>query len=265
MKNKRYVIIILGFMIGFLFVKQGGTQSINTQVAIESSQLSVGMDATQDMVVTVQDVDALYGFDISLVFDPQVVQVEDSDPDKDGVQIGMGMFLDQGFELVNQVDNEKGLIRLAMTQLNPSTPKSGDGVLLVARLRGTQLGQGFIRLADVQLAQPTGVMIEARWSAADKPVITLASVVAATAVPTQLTMHPDVQNAIDADLDEVEISSIGQETDTVTDVVEAVSETQPEAMTKREGMMPASLLIIGVLFILSVVVIWQQRKLRILA
>ena len=54
------------------------------------------------------------------------------------MQAAPGTFLDSGFVVLNAADNVTGTVRFAMTQLNPSLPKSGTGTLIVIGLRGKQ-------------------------------------------------------------------------------------------------------------------------------
>ena len=67
----------------------------------------------------------LIRLDLALTFDPNVVEVVDADPNQAGVQAALGTFLDSGFVVLNAADNVTGTLRFAMTQLNPSQPKSG--------------------------------------------------------------------------------------------------------------------------------------------
>ncbi|MFQ5616585.1 MAG: cohesin domain-containing protein, partial [Anaerolineales bacterium] len=136
-------------------------QSASPSVVIRPETILVGEGQTTGVTVMVQDVQDLYGIDLSLTFDPQMVAVVDADPNAEGVQVGFGTFLSPGFELINKVDQTAGTIRFAMTQVNPSEPKFGNGVLLVVTLRGLQAGtSATLALADAQLGQRGGVMLD---------------------------------------------------------------------------------------------------------
>jgi hypothetical protein len=124
----------------------------------EQAQMAVGQ--TVDVSIEVQNVTDLYAIDVLLAYDPQAVEVIDLDPTLEGVQVGLGTFLEPGFVILNLVDNNLGRLRLAMTQLNPATPKSGDGALIVLRLRGkTTRAPTPIEVLTVKLASPAGVEI----------------------------------------------------------------------------------------------------------
>lgn len=129
-------------------------------VRVTPAQSQVVAGETVDVAVEVVEVQDLYAFDVALTFDPSVVEVVDADPNLPGVQVGLGLFLDAGFAIVNQADNVAGTAHLAMTQLNPSVPKSGTGALIVLRLLGKQAGTtSAIPIVLVQLARSDGTLI----------------------------------------------------------------------------------------------------------
>jgi hypothetical protein len=112
------------------------------------------------VAVEVQGVQDLYGVDLALTFDPQVVEVVDADPLRPGVQAVQGPFLEPGFTAVETADNAAGSLRFVMTQLNPSSPKSGSGTLLWVSLRGRAASPGSPLELAAQLATRDGVEIE---------------------------------------------------------------------------------------------------------
>ncbi|MGI6741018.1 MAG: cohesin domain-containing protein [Brevefilum sp.] len=93
-------------------------------------------DGRAEVPVEIRGVNELYAADIEIRFDPNVIQIEDANPDVDGIQPALGTFLDAGLVLYNRVDNQEGLVQFVMTQANPSEPKSGDGILLVLYVVG---------------------------------------------------------------------------------------------------------------------------------
>jgi len=133
-----------------------------TPAAVRVTPASVQVTAGQtvDVAVEVIAVQDLYGCDVALSFDPAVVEVVDVDPTLDGIQVGHGLFLDPGFVLYNLADNQAGALRMAITQMNPSLPKSGTGTLIVVTFRGKQVGASTpLTLTRSQLARRDGVEI----------------------------------------------------------------------------------------------------------
>lgn len=129
---------------------------------LNPASLQVGLGESAQVAVEVVNVQELYGFELQLGFDPQVVEVIDADPGRAGVQVSQGDFLDPGFIAVNRTDNESGVVEFAMTQLNPSEPASGSGWLVIVLVRGMKAGASApLTLVHALLARRDGVGIPA--------------------------------------------------------------------------------------------------------
>ena len=85
--------------------------------------------------VWVNDVIDLYGVDVKVTFDPNVLEVVDANPAKPGIQVQDGSFLSPDFVVSREADNAAGTLEYAMTQAAPSLPVSGSGVLFTIRFR----------------------------------------------------------------------------------------------------------------------------------
>lgn len=127
---------------------------------IESFEVAPG--STIQVPVYVRGVQELYGVDLTLEFDPDVVQVIDQGPAMEGTQAGLGKFLDPGLLLFNNVDNEAGTLRFTMSQYNPSEPKSGEGILLLISFEGLTEGETTLEITSVSLSTREGVEIPSR-------------------------------------------------------------------------------------------------------
>ncbi len=99
--------------------------------------------------VELKNVVDLYGAEIQLRFDPTRLAVRDADPNLDGVQILPGPLLprDKRLGAINNVETEVGVIKFAITLLNPAPPVSGDGAL--AGILFEVLGNGPISVTVV--------------------------------------------------------------------------------------------------------------------
>lgn len=162
---------------------------VEVRVAPGSSLVVVGESV--DVAVEVVDVDSLYGVDVKLEFDPAVVQVVDMDPILPGVQVSLGLFLDPGFVIVNDANNETGVLRFAMTQLSPSEAKSGTGVLIVVKLDGMTVSTPSpLSMAHAQLAGPGGVSIPAEPVSGEIEVVESSTEPTGTPIPTQAPGTP---------------------------------------------------------------------------
>ena len=100
------------------------------RVSPSTLEVKVGKQTTVD--VEAAQVSDLYGVEIHISFDPSVLEVVDADSTQEGVQIEPGTFPSPDFVVRNAANNQGGTIDYAATQLPPSKPSDGDGV--VARI-----------------------------------------------------------------------------------------------------------------------------------
>lgn len=143
--------------------------SIPLQTVLAQASVEVGVfqpittspDSRIEVPIEVRGVQDLYAVDLELQFDPAVLTAEDADPNMIGVQAALGTFLDAGLLLFNTIDPETGVVRFVMTQMNPSEPKSGEGILLVLYLSGNTAGEGDLIVNSVTLSDRFGVEIPA--------------------------------------------------------------------------------------------------------
>ena len=127
-------------------------------VTTTTTAISVPVD------IRIENVNGLYGADVRLTFDPALLAVQDADPGKAGIQIGLGPMLTSGtyFVVINTANNVSGTARLALTQLNPTLPVTGSGVL--ARITFKPVGPAGvspIHFTQVELANRNGTAIPA--------------------------------------------------------------------------------------------------------
>ena len=138
-----------------------------------------------EVPIEIRGVQDLYAIDIELSFDPVMLGAEDADPSMSGIQPALGTFLDAGLLLYDSIDLEKGIIRFAMSQVNPSEGKSGDGILLVVYFVGKTAGESFLTVNSVTLSDRLGNEIPASGVAAKITVSEGAAAVTSTSIPVQ--------------------------------------------------------------------------------
>jgi len=127
-------------------------------VTTTTNAISVPVD------IMIENVNGLYGADVRLTFDPALLAVQDANPGQAGIQIGLGPLLTSGtyFVVINAADNVSGTIRLALTQLNPTEPVTGSGVLAHITFKPVgPTGVSSIHFTQVELASRTGNPIPA--------------------------------------------------------------------------------------------------------
>lgn len=160
-------------------------QNSDTTLRLTPPTIEVAPGQTVDVAVNVENVTALYGFDITVAYDPTIIEVVDLDPNLDGIQLALGLFLDPGFVIFNQADNSLGQLRLVMTQLDPSEPKTGDGALMVIRFQALQAGKSPILLLAGQLAQRNGDTFFPQLVGGQLSVTALGQPIVFTPIPSQ--------------------------------------------------------------------------------
>lgn len=182
LKKWRFYIIICFI---FLISSPVHAQTSTDIGFFEPAQVSPGTNI--QVPVSVNNAVELYAVDISIKFDPARVQVIDADPSTAGVQISLGNFLDPGLLLFNIVDNQQGSIHFAMSQYNPSEPKSGDGVLLVINFSGLSEGETALTVTDLMCASNEGTEIPSQARNSTLTVIPGAPTQQATYAVVELT------------------------------------------------------------------------------
>ena len=161
-------------------------QGTVAELSVVPGTSTVGLNGVADTGLWVSNARNLYGVEIHLAFDPTIVQVEDADPERAGVQIRVGAAFQgrQHFVATNRVDNEAGTLDFVASLLGPEPAITGIAELAVVRWRGVRPGSSDIRYTSVVLAdpesQPIAAVTEDGWI----------TVLQTTATPTPLTPRP---------------------------------------------------------------------------
>jgi hypothetical protein len=157
----------------------------------------ISPDSRVEIPIEIKNVNGLYALDIAFEFDPKILQAVDADPATPGIQMALGNFLDPGMVLYNTVDNEKGKAHFVMTQVNPSEPKTGNGILLVIYFKAGKQGQSALTLTNAQLSTRDGVEIPTLITNSLVKIEANAPELVATSIPVQdaqlLTQIPPEQ------------------------------------------------------------------------
>jgi hypothetical protein len=137
-----------------------------------STAILIGEREQVDLVI--KNANQLYGFEVRIRFDPDVVQVVDQDQESPGAQIAPGDFynVNQGFLVVNKADNDVGEIIFAFTLLAPAVPLNGDGILLSIEIQGIKEGTNPLELVSMILANKDGESLPLSTSDGEISVIT---------------------------------------------------------------------------------------------
>ena len=184
------LIVIAGMLLPGMTGLAQSDQPVIIKVSPETIQVAPG--ETTQFAIEIKDARELYAFDVQLTFDPDVIEIVDADPNQDGVQMSQGTFFDPGFVIRNIADNEAGKLHYAMTQLNPSEAKSGDGVLVVVEIRGkTANATSPLTITKGEVAQRTGQKLPTTLFSGEAEGITSGSASpTVTPIPTQVPGTP---------------------------------------------------------------------------
>lgn len=147
-KFKSLVLVVLVLALLPAVVSAGGAR---TMVSVDSYTVQAGQEFT--VPVRIVGVSNLYGADVRLTYNPAVLQ---------GVRVDHGGFLQPGF-VVRQgfygpPQCNPMCARYALTQLNPTPPASGSGVLMHVTFRAVAPGASSLALR-AELATRNGVLI----------------------------------------------------------------------------------------------------------
>ncbi|HLF25998.1 MAG TPA: cohesin domain-containing protein [Anaerolineae bacterium] len=106
------------------------------------------------MSIVLENAQDVYGIDVRARFDPAVIEIVDADPDSAGIQMIPGSFPQPDFLVRNTADNQAGTLQYVTTQVNPTLPVKGSGLVFSIQVRGKALGQSavvsieFVEIAD---------------------------------------------------------------------------------------------------------------------
>jgi hypothetical protein len=111
--------------------------------------------------IWVDNVKDLYAVDLEIKFDATKLRVADADPRTEGIQIRPGQVPAPDFVAINNVDNQKGLIRYVTTQLGETPPFSGSGLVATIAWQRAADKAAVVFLAAVILVNQDARPIEA--------------------------------------------------------------------------------------------------------
>jgi hypothetical protein len=132
-----------------------------TAARLTPAEVEIGAGETTTVTLHVDGVTDLYGYQVTIDFDPDVLEVVDADEHEPGIQVALGNFLSPDYVHENAADNTRGRIVCVITQLAPTTPVTGSGDLLIVTMSGRARGTSDLNLIDLKLANAEGIEIPA--------------------------------------------------------------------------------------------------------
>lgn len=130
-------------------------------VRITPASLQIGLGANGQTAVEAVEVTNLFGVELELTYDPNIVNVVDADAAKTGVQVELGDFFDGVDFLVVKNEAKDGKITLAATRQAPAPGFTGATSLVNVTWQGKNSGQTALTLTKLKLSTPNGQAITA--------------------------------------------------------------------------------------------------------
>jgi LysM repeat protein len=125
--------------------------------------LDFGIGETREVQMIIENVDGLNEIEVHVSFEPRYVNVDDSDPDADGVQVRPGDIPVPAQVIRNEVDNDAGLFIYHVAQ-EPGSGARGTGVVASFTLRAMAEGGSPLRFNVIELKNTEGqVMPVPEW------------------------------------------------------------------------------------------------------
>jgi hypothetical protein len=147
--------VIIAILV-FVSVSPLSAQSGGAVVRPDAPSFEIGQGQVETINIVIDNAKDAYGIEVRAKFDPAVIEVVDADPAQEGLQMIPGAFIKPDFLVRNTADNQKGTLQYVITQVNPSTPVSGNGIVFSIQFRGKTLGKkttlaiDFVEIADRQ-------------------------------------------------------------------------------------------------------------------
>jgi hypothetical protein len=146
-------ILLTGILITLAFPNfPAVAQAGNTILRFVPPALGLKPDAQATLDIRLDNVQGLYGLEFQIVFDPDIIQVIDADPDKEGVQVKPADWWRGGFVAVNRVDNENGRIEFAATLLRPALAVNGNRVVATIPFSARKTGTSSLNVESATLS-----------------------------------------------------------------------------------------------------------------
>ncbi|MBN1245074.1 hypothetical protein JXA31_05730 [Candidatus Bathyarchaeota archaeon] len=159
---KTLLFILIAALLTISLIQSAFPQSFsNTTVAVNPEAISAILDGTITVNITISNVQNLYGLDVTLLWNPSVLTVQNID-----IRLGVESFPDgvlheatsaDIFIQENTVDQENGEYHLVATSVAPAPSFSGSGNIASLTFNVTSIGQSeLILITELADYNPSG-------------------------------------------------------------------------------------------------------------
>ena len=148
---KKYLLpLFLLAVLAFSSLPASAQAQASLSINPSSTSLQAGQSAT--LAVRIADVTDLYAYDITLRYDPSVIEI---------TSIENGSFLKGGFTAAQVLDKSTGTAQIAFTSIPPFTAQSGSGDLVTFKVKAKSGGSAQITIENTQLLKKDATAIPA--------------------------------------------------------------------------------------------------------
>jgi hypothetical protein len=157
----------------------------SSRLYFEPATATVDVGSTITVSVSLAGTHPVYGIDVTVVYDPALLEIVDADATRDGVQVQPGaLFLGkQTLAVANSADNATGQAQYAVSMFGEKEGVIQGGSVVVLQFRGKAPGQATLTLAQETMAvDPAQLVIPLTLETAQVTVRGTAS--SSTAAPT---------------------------------------------------------------------------------
>jgi len=204
--RNHFIALSAATLLGFLASQSATAQTGSTIVRVDPATFEVGQGQVEQVNIVIENAQDVYGIEVRAKFDPSIFEIADADPAADGVQMIPGTFIKPDFLVRNTADNQKGSLQYVITQVNPTPPVNGNGVVVSILVRGKTLGKrGQLTIDFVDIADRRGrkLPVQAKSGAISvvspkPPTPTPTSNATATTAPTQSLEALPTEVAVEA-------------------------------------------------------------------
>jgi hypothetical protein len=182
MRYHRFLAWIM-ILVMSLGLQAGKLQDGEALVYTDPVRLEISAGQVRILHILLVNAEAIYGIDLQATFDPAVVEVMDANSKQAGIQMTSGEFLKPDFVVRNLADNQAGTLRYVVTQLKPTPPANGKGIILSIQFRGKLAGHSTpLTFASAVVADRHGVKQTVKTQGAELVIVRPRS---PTPTPTQ--------------------------------------------------------------------------------
>jgi hypothetical protein len=132
-------------------------QQAQAQAKFNPDNITLDVGESIFISVIVEEITGAYGCDVIVNYNPNIVEM---------IEVYAGGFLEEGFTLINSIDQGKGKFEFAMTQISPSSAKSGNGTLIVFKLKGIANGSSTLQFSRTSIAREDGSLVSLEGNSA---------------------------------------------------------------------------------------------------